>query len=188
MAVTYAVATKTERMLGVRTAIDAGGAAGKIELGTAAMALVLATVALGFSGATTGTVTTGVLTLAGFPRSDSAADATGKATVARVRTSANADVITTLTVGLNSTAAPAWAISTVYTAGQYRTNGANIYKCVTGGTSAASGGPTGTGTAIADGTVTWDFYCIAGAEILMDSLEITIGQTVTINSAVFTHG
>ncbi len=34
---------------------------------------------------------------------------------------------------------------------------AKIYHCSTAGTTAASGGPTGTGTGIADGTATWDF-------------------------------
>jgi hypothetical protein len=52
----------------------------------------------------------------------------------------------------------AWVGSTAYTLGQYRYNGANIYKVTTGGTSASSGGPTGTGTGISDGTVTWAYY------------------------------
>ncbi len=34
---------------------------------------------------------------------------------------------------------------------------ANVYHCTTAGTTAASGGPTGTGSAIADGTVTWQW-------------------------------
>lgn len=99
MAVTYSTAVKTARMTAVRDQIDAGGAAGKLEIGTTAMATVLATITLGYSGASTGTVSGSVLTLAGFPRSDTAADATGTAAAARIRTSANADVITGLTVG-----------------------------------------------------------------------------------------
>ncbi len=187
MAVVYSTAAKTLRMTAVRDAIDAGGAAGKLELGTTAMALVTATIVLGYPGVATGTVAADVLTLAGFPRADASADATGKATVARIRTSANADVITTLTVGLNSTAAPAWVASTAVTAGVYRTNGVNVYKCVTAGTTAASGGPTGTGTAITDGTAVWDYYCSAVADIKMDSIEFTIGQNVSITSVAFTH-
>ena len=187
MTVVYSAAVKTARMTAVRDAIDAGGAAGKLELGTTAMALVLATIALGFSGVSTGTIAADVLTLAGFPRADTSADATGKATVARIRTSANVDVITTLSVGLNSTAAPAWVASTVVGAGVYRTNGVNVYKCATAGTTAASGGPTGTGTAIADGTAVWDYYCSAVADIKMDSIEFTIGQNVSITSVAFTH-
>ena len=67
------------------------------------------------------------LTLAGFPRSDSSADATGTAAVARIRTSANVDVVTGLTVGLSA------------------------------------------------------------SDINLDSLSITAGQTVTINSATIQH-
>ena len=57
--------------------------------------------------------------------------------------------------------APAWAISTAYTVGQKVTNGSNIYTCITAGTSAGSGGPTGTGTSIADNTVVWSYTSAA---------------------------
>lgn len=127
MAVTYSPAVKTARMTAVRDQIDAGGAAGKLEICTAGYASVLATINLGYSGASTGTVSGAVLTLAGFPRSDTAADASGTAAVARIRTSANADVITGLTVGLS------------------------------------------------------------GSDINLDSVSITAGQQVTINSAAITH-
>jgi len=52
----------------------------------------------------------------------------------------------------------AWAGSTAYTVGKARTNGGNIYVCTVAGTSAASGGPTGTGTSITDGSVTWKYH------------------------------
>ena len=35
---------------------------------------------------------------------------------------------------------------------------ANVYRCTIAGTSAATGGPTGTGSAITDGTVTWAWF------------------------------
>ena len=127
MAVTYSTTVKSARMVAVRDQIDAGGAAGKLEICSAGYASILATITLGYSGNSTGTVTDGVLTLAGFPRSDVSADNTGTAAVARIRTSANADVITGLTVGLT------------------------------------------------------------GSDINLDSLSITAGQQVLINSAVFTH-
>jgi hypothetical protein len=127
MAVTYSTAVKTARMTAVRDQIDAGGAAGKLEICSAAYASILATIPLGYSGASTGTVSGLVLTLAGFPRSDTSADNTGTAAIARIRTSANADVITGLTVGLSA------------------------------------------------------------SDINLDSLSITAGQTVTINSAAITH-
>jgi hypothetical protein len=54
--------------------------------------------------------------------------------------------------------APAWIISTAYTVGVLALNDTNkIYECVTAGTSAGSGGPTGTGSAITDGTVVWNY-------------------------------
>ncbi|RWB98848.1 MAG: hypothetical protein EOQ56_19125 [Mesorhizobium sp.] len=54
--------------------------------------------------------------------------------------------------------APAWAISTAYVVGQLVLNDTDkIYECVTAGTSAGAGGPTGTGSAIADNTVVWDY-------------------------------
>jgi hypothetical protein len=127
MAVNYSTTVKTNRMTAVRDSIDAGGAAGKLEIGTTGMASVLATITLGYSGASTGTVSGSVLTLAGFPRSDTSADATGTAAEARIRTSANADVVTGLTVGTT------------------------------------------------------------GSDINLDSTSITLGQTVTINSATITH-
>jgi hypothetical protein len=123
MAVVYSAAVKTARMQAVADAI---GANGKLEIGTTGMTTVLATITL---GATSGTVSGNVLTLSGFPRSDSAADATGTAAAARICTSANADVITGLTV-------------------------------------TATGG---------------------GGDVQLDSLSITLGQNVTINSATFTH-
>lgn len=53
--------------------------------------------------------------------------------------------------------APAWAGSTAYPAKSLVSNGGNLYKTTAGGVSAASGGPTGTGASITDGTVTWSY-------------------------------
>jgi len=54
--------------------------------------------------------------------------------------------------------APAWVGSTAYVQGDLVLNDTDkIYECVTSGTSAAAGGPTGTGSAISDGTVVWDY-------------------------------
>lgn len=95
MAVTYAANAKNERMNGVKTAIDAGGAAGKLEIGTTAMGSVLATIVLDYP---TPSASGGTLTLFSSAKTDTA-DATGTAGAARIRTSANADVITGLSVG-----------------------------------------------------------------------------------------
>jgi len=124
MAVTYTNAVKIARMAAV---VTQAGTTAVLEIGTSAMGTVLATITLGnpIAGAATGA---GVLTLSGFPRSDTSADATGTAAAARIRTATGGtDIITGLTVGLS------------------------------------------------------------GSDVNLDSLSITAGQTVTINSSVFTH-
>lgn len=50
-----------------------------------------------------------------------------------------------------------WAALTAYSIGNVVTNSGRVYKCTVGGTSAASGGPSSTGTAIVDATVTWTY-------------------------------
>ncbi|WP_298399524.1 hypothetical protein [Sphingobium sp.] len=51
-----------------------------------------------------------------------------------------------------------WQGSRAYAyAGIVVRNGANLYQLTTAGTSAASGGPTGTGTGIADGSCVWSY-------------------------------
>lgn len=96
MAVNYSTAVKTARMTAVRDQIDAGAGPGVLQIGTAGMATVLATITLADPS---GTISGDTLTFSGFPRSDTAADATGIAAAARIRDSNNTDVITGLTVG-----------------------------------------------------------------------------------------
>lgn len=102
MTCVYSTAVKTARMVAVRDQIDAGGGAGRLEIGTANMGTILATITLGYSGNTTGTVSGTVLTLAGFPRQDNSADNSGTAAAARIRTSTGVDVITGLTCGVGN--------------------------------------------------------------------------------------
>lgn len=93
MAVTYTTAVKNARLDAVIAAI---GTTGVLEIGTTGMASILATIALGNPA---GTSASGVLTFSGFPRSDTAADNTGTAAVARIRTATGGtDIITGLTV------------------------------------------------------------------------------------------
>lgn len=99
MSVVYANDVKDSRMTAVRDQIDAGSGAGKLEIGTAGMAAILATFVLEDPS---GTVTSQALTLSGFPKTDPA-DATGAAAAARIRDSDNNDVITGLTVGTSGT-------------------------------------------------------------------------------------
>lgn len=56
-----------------------------------------------------------------------------------------------------TTLQPQWLALTAYTLGQRVTNNGLIYACVVAGTSAASGGPTGTTTAITDSTAKWSY-------------------------------
>lgn len=59
--------------------------------------------------------------------------------------------------------APAHADTTAYVLGELVNNASNVYACATAGTSGTSTPPTGTGTGITDGTVTWDYYKPLGA-------------------------
>jgi hypothetical protein len=98
MAVNYTNAVKDARLQAVVSQI---GTTGVLEIGTAGMGSILATITLGNPA---GTATGGVLTFSGFPRSDSSADNSGTAGAARIRTaSGGTDIITGLTVGLTGT-------------------------------------------------------------------------------------
>lgn len=50
-----------------------------------------------------------------------------------------------------------WAAATAYTLTTERFKGTNAYRVITAGTSAGSGGPSGTGSDITDGTVHWEY-------------------------------
>lgn len=100
MAVTYSTAAKNARMTAVRDQIDGGPAAGVLQIGTTGMGTVLAEFTLNDP---CGTISSGVLTFSGFPKSDTSANATGTAAAARVRDSTGTDVITGLTVGTSGT-------------------------------------------------------------------------------------
>lgn len=123
MAITYTTAVKTARMTAVLNQIDAGAGAGKIKIRDSGN-VVLATITLADPSAT---VTNDVLTFSGFPRSDTAADATGTANNAIITDSNDVTIISGLTVGLSA------------------------------------------------------------SDVILDSLSITTGQTVTLNSATITH-
>lgn len=88
---------------------------------------------------------------------------------------------------LGPVTAGAWAASTAYVVNQVVTNGGNSYKCVAAGTSASSGGPSGTGSAtITDGTATWVYVSSAGAAAGVDATtpttQVTAGSTWSISS------
>jgi len=98
MAIIYTTAVKNARLDAVIAAI---GTTGVLEIGTTEMGSVLATIPLANPA---GTTSGAVLTFSGMPRSDTAADATGTAAAARIRTATGGtDIVTGLTVGTSAT-------------------------------------------------------------------------------------
>jgi hypothetical protein len=68
----------------------------------------------------------------------------------------NLNALTGLSGSVTITNTVNWQASHAYVVGTFVLNGGRRYRCLTAGTSAASGGPTGTATSgIADGTVVW---------------------------------
>ena len=63
------------------------------------------------------------------------------------------DKLRNIAAGANT---PAWVAGRSYVEGDLVRSGANLYVCTVAGTSGATG-PAGSGRAILDGTVTWDF-------------------------------
>lgn len=103
MAVNYSTTAKNARLNAVAGVIDGGSGPGVIQIGTAGMAVLLATITLDDPCAAS--ASGGVLTFSGFPKSDTSADATGVAAAARIRDSNGNDVITGLTVGQSGSGA-----------------------------------------------------------------------------------
>ena len=99
MAVNYNAALKSTRMAAVITAVDAGSGPGTLEICTAAYASVLATITLADPSFTE---SGGVITMAGMPRSDTSADNTGTAAIARIKDSNGTVIISGLTVGVGT--------------------------------------------------------------------------------------
>jgi hypothetical protein len=100
MAIVYTTAVKNARLDAVTAQIDAGSAAGVLQIGTTSMASILAEITLNDPSAAA--ASGGVLTLSGFPKSDTSANNTGTAAAARIRDSNGVDIITGLTVGTSA--------------------------------------------------------------------------------------
>lgn len=96
MSVSYSTALKNDRMTAIVTKL---GNAAYMEICTAGYASVLATIPLANP---VGAVSAGVLTLT-TPASDSSADATGTAAVARIKDGSGNIHVTGLTVGTSGT-------------------------------------------------------------------------------------
>ena len=112
---------------------------------------------------------------------DTSADATGRGAHFRIKDGSAG-------VHHQGIAAMAWAASYAYALGDYAINDSGkLYTCSTAGTSAGSGGPTGTGSGITDGTAEWD-YVQAQADMVLDNAEIAAGQQFTQTSWTLTAG
>lgn len=102
---------------------------------------------------------------------DPSADASGKARYFRIYES------TGTTCHAQCLVSEAWAEDSVYALNDQVNNGANVYICVTAGTSDSSGGPTGTGSGITDNTAEWDYVGPVGMVVA----DVNIGATEPFN-------
>lgn len=99
MAITYSTTVKNNRLTQVLNAIDGGAGNGILKIGTTGMATTLVSVTLAKPSAT---VSAGVLTFSGLPKSGTAS-ATGTAAAAQITDSTGALVVDGLTVGTSGT-------------------------------------------------------------------------------------
>ena len=109
-----------------------------------------------------------------FTASSETPSANGTANFARLTESGGTAV-------LDITISAPWQASTAVIVGQYVTNGGNSYICTTAGTTASSGGPTGTGTGIDDGSAVWS-YSAAGADYTLGNALLQTGVPLTMSS------
>lgn len=99
MSVNYSAGVKNSRMIVVRDAIDVGAPAATMEIGTAGMGSVLATLTLADPASS---VAGAVLTFLGTPIA-SVAGAAGTAAAAQIKDGTGAVIVSGLTVGLAGT-------------------------------------------------------------------------------------
>ena len=84
------------------------------------------------------------------------------------------DIVTTESAGETIAS---WVGSTAYTVGAKVKLSGYVFACVVAGTSASSGGPSGTGTGITDGTATWNYYGVYRASPYTDYPTYTGNQS-----------
>lgn len=164
-----AQADAAETAIGAAPTLEIRAGTPPAAIGTADSGTLLATMTLPSDWL--GAASAGVKTLLGTWSATAAA--AGKATYYRIKAGATAHV-----QGLVSMP---WQASSAVVVGEYVSNGGNLYRCTTAGTTASSGGPSGTGATISDGTAVWA-YQQAGTDMSMDNTAIASGQSVTINS------
>ena len=154
---------------GVPPANVAATLSGNTLIGTADLA------ATALSGSITASGDTVVGTLA-FTSNTFSTVAAGTITFARALSSASAAVN-------DFGASSAWLANTGVVLNQMASNGGNVYICTTAGTTAASGGPTGTGSGITDGTAVWAYVQPGTASVTLNNVAVTQSLSVLISSA-----
>lgn len=80
----------------------------------------------------------------------------------------------------------AWTTTHAYVIGDRRTNASRSYVCTTAGTSAGSGGPTTTSSAITDGSVIWKYIGEGAAAVDVAATAAQTGAIVVVASAIVT--
>jgi lysophospholipase L1-like esterase len=81
-----------------------------------------------------------------------------------------------------------WIASNAYSVGQLCSNSNNIYRCTQAGTSASSGGPSGTGTSITDSGVKWNYVYPQGMSVLNGTSGTTSAATGITYNGSFASG
>lgn len=111
---------------------------------------------------------------------DASADASGRAVHFRINQAT--------VCHLQGIVSEAWVGSKAYAVNDHVTNdGGRLYRCTAAGTSAATGGPTGTGASITDGTVTWT-YVAPATDMTIQNIVVNSGQQVTVTAFTLTGG
>lgn len=82
----------------------------------------------------------------------------------------------------DATVSAPWQASTAVIVGQYVSNGGNLYVCTTAGPTASSGGPSGTGTGITDGTAVWNYVRAGTGDFTFGTTAFSTGTSVDITS------
>ncbi|MDA8049423.1 MAG: hypothetical protein M0002_05375 [Rhodospirillales bacterium] len=117
-----------------------------------------------------------VVGTASFVSANVTPTASGTACFARAVASTYGTELADYTVGA------AWQPATAVMAGQFVINNGNAYYCQTAGTTAASGGPSGTGTNIVDGTAVWTFYNAGSTDIVISTTSLNTGVPISVTS------
>jgi len=84
---------------------------------------------------------------------------------------------------------PVWQASRTYITNAAVINGSNAYFCTQGGVSAGSGGPTGTGSGITDGTCKWNYAGAAATRTKnADLFAVTAGTNFNVIGDMYQNG